>query len=98
MDRGAWCATTPGVAKSQTRLKRLSRAWHMINWASKTVERDLTIWFVPLPMIPSLIHFSSIHLITYSTAMTDYLPCQDLGRRQGKPKKMDIIPMLCGKS
>ena len=89
MNRGAWCASAPGVTKSQTRLKWLSRARHMISWASKAVEKDLTIWFVPLPMIPSLIHFSSIHLITYSTTMTDYLPCQYLGRRQGKTQEDD---------
>jgi len=28
MDRGAWQATIHGVTKSQTQLKRLSRAWH----------------------------------------------------------------------
>ena len=29
MDRGAWCATVCGVAKSQSRLKRLSTAQHI---------------------------------------------------------------------
>ena len=33
-DREAWCVTVRRVAESQTRLKQLSRAWHMLhlNW------------------------------------------------------------------
>ena len=38
MDRGAWWATVPGVAKSQTRLKQLSRrAINIINSPSAVI-------------------------------------------------------------
>ena len=31
-DREAWCVTVRRVAKSRTRLKQLSRAWHMLHF------------------------------------------------------------------
>ena len=37
MDTGVWWATVQGVAKSQTRLKRLSMHMYILQWASQVV-------------------------------------------------------------
>ena len=38
MERGAWWATVHRVAQSQTHLKRLSTAWHMMSIITSTVS------------------------------------------------------------